>query len=65
MNKPGVSKGGQIVLVCDQEQICPCAYVHCHKMWDTPTGFTEGTNDKRMIVDKLKGMIIGDGDKNI
>eukprot|EP00957_Ditylum_brightwellii_P077950 5924851-Ditylum_brightwellii.AAC.1 len=51
MNKPSVSRGRQIVLIYHQDWICPCAYVHCHKIWDQPTGFTEG-------------MIIGEGDNN-
>ena len=29
-NKPGVSKGGQIVLVSDVHRICPRAYIHRH-----------------------------------
>eukprot|EP00957_Ditylum_brightwellii_P166559 12678488-Ditylum_brightwellii.AAC.1 len=65
MNKPGVSKGGQMILVCDQDWFHPHAYVHHHKMWDKPTGFTEGINEVRTIIGKLNDMIIGDGDKNV
>ena len=31
-NKPGVSKGGQIVLVSDVQRVRPRAYVHRHKL---------------------------------
>eukprot|EP00957_Ditylum_brightwellii_P077938 5923488-Ditylum_brightwellii.AAC.1 len=30
---------------------------------DWPTGFTEGTNEVRMLIDKLDNMSIGEGDK--
>jgi len=61
LNKPGVCKGGQIVLLCDQDRIQPCEYVHQHKLWDKPAGFTaEGPNEARMLIDKIDDMIIGE-----
>eukprot|EP00957_Ditylum_brightwellii_P170011 12940326-Ditylum_brightwellii.AAC.1 len=65
LNKPGVSKEGQIVLICDQDWIHPHAYVYSHKIWDRPTGFAEGINEVRMVIGKLDDMIIGEGDKQV
>eukprot|EP00957_Ditylum_brightwellii_P186632 14209646-Ditylum_brightwellii.AAC.1 len=65
LKNPGVSKRGQIILICHQDQICPCTYVHHHKLWDRPTGFTEGKHGVRMTIDKLDGMIIGEGDEQL
>eukprot|EP00957_Ditylum_brightwellii_P045068 3418435-Ditylum_brightwellii.AAC.1 len=65
INKPGISKGGQIVLLCDQYGICLHAYAHHHKLWDWPTDFTEGTNEERIVIIKLDDMIIAEGDKQV
>jgi hypothetical protein len=61
LNKPGVCKGGQIVLLYDQDCIQLRAYVHRHKLWGKPAGFTaEGPNEARMLIDKIDDMIIGE-----
>ena len=70
MNKPGVSKGGQIVLVTDVDRIRPRAYLHRHNLHPMGNGFTaKGPNEVRMIVNKLEPMVRGkdvaDGVKQI
>ena len=32
MNKPGISKGGQVVIISDTRRIRPCSYMHRHKL---------------------------------
>ena len=38
--KPGVSKGGQTILVSDVDRIQPRAYMHRHKLHKKEDGFT-------------------------
>ena len=38
MGKPGVSKGGQIVMISDVNWIRPRVYMHRHKLHENPTG---------------------------
>ena len=62
LNKPRVCKGGQFLIVSDVDSIWPRSYVHRHKLWERPAGFTlEGTNDVKMILDNIDRIIIGDG----
>ena len=62
MNKRGVYKGGQVILVYDIDRFWPRAYVHHHKLWERPEVFTlEGPNEVRIIMENLGKMIIGEG----
>eukprot|EP00957_Ditylum_brightwellii_P085550 6507477-Ditylum_brightwellii.AAC.1 len=47
-------------MLTDIDHIHPPAYVHWHKCWVWPTGFTEGPNEVRMLMGKLDGIIIGE-----
>eukprot|EP00957_Ditylum_brightwellii_P203111 15333256-Ditylum_brightwellii.AAC.1 len=39
-DKPGVSKGGQIMLLSEISRVRPCAYLHRHKLHKLPPGWT-------------------------
>jgi len=46
IGKPGISRGGQLVLISDAGMNRPRAYVHRHKCHVRPVGFTkEGPNE--------------------
>lgn len=56
--KPGVSKGGQTVMVSDVHRIRPRAYMHRHKLHAKPTGWTAmGMIEARTIMEKLSEMV--------
>ena len=38
IGNPGVSKGGQIVMISDVNWIRPRVYMHRHKLHENPTG---------------------------
>jgi hypothetical protein len=52
MGKPGVTCGGQIVVVNDVGRIYPRAYIHCHKCYPKET-VGQGPNEVKRIVTKL------------
>jgi hypothetical protein len=59
--KPGISKGGQTVIVSDLDWIRPRAYVHRHNLHVKPAGFTVmGQVEVKMIMDKLAPMVEGE-----
>ena len=59
VGKPGVSKGGQIVMISDVHRVQPRAYVHCHKL-NKDSNFTiSGNLEVKMICDKLKKLVDG------
>jgi hypothetical protein len=61
MGKPGVTKGGQIVLVSDAYRNRPRAYLHRHKCHPPITGFTrQGPMEVRMIMEDLKHLVQGE-----
>eukprot|EP00957_Ditylum_brightwellii_P047071 3574649-Ditylum_brightwellii.AAC.1 len=47
-------------MLADIDHIHPPAYIRWHKCWVQPTGFTEGPNEVRMLMEKLDGMIISE-----
>jgi hypothetical protein len=58
LGKPGITKGGQVVLVTDTDRLRPRAYVHRHKLSPRDNGFTQqGPNEVRIISEKIKAMI--------
>ena len=60
MNKPGVTKGGQIVMVNDVECVHLRAYVHRHKMHNHTANFKARVPKKvHIIIEKLEYMVVG------
>jgi hypothetical protein len=59
MGKPGITRGGQIVIISDVSRCRPRAYVHRHKLHERPKGFVEGPNEVRMIVNQILPLIEG------
>eukprot|EP00957_Ditylum_brightwellii_P080553 6127482-Ditylum_brightwellii.AAC.2 len=39
-DEPGVTKGGQIILLSDVSRVRSCAYLHCHNLHKLPPGWT-------------------------
>ena len=59
MGKPGVTRGGQLVLISDCDWMRPIAHVHRHKLHKK--GFTvPGPNKVFLIWQKLKPLLEGD-----
>eukprot|EP00957_Ditylum_brightwellii_P046518 3530556-Ditylum_brightwellii.AAC.1 len=60
-DKPGVSKGGQIILLSEISRVMPCAYLHCHKLHKLPPGWTVmGQYEVGVVLEWLKPMIQGE-----
>jgi hypothetical protein len=60
MGKPGVTKGGQIVLVSDAYRNRPRAYLHRHKCHAPIPGFTrQGPMEVRMVMEDMKCLVKG------
>jgi hypothetical protein len=58
-DKPGKTKGGQIVLTSDVHRIRPRAYLHRHKLHEKPAGWNAmGPLEVRMILEQLGSMVI-------
>jgi hypothetical protein len=57
LKKPGVTKGGQIVIVSDVHRIRPRAYMHRHKL-HPKTFSVQGQNEVKLILDRLDPLII-------
>ena len=72
--KPGISKGGQIVLLVDVDRKRVRAYVHRHRLHDKPEGWgAMGEFEVKMLVDKLEEqglvdpqhiVLVGDSDED-
>ena len=57
--KPGVTKGGQIVILSDAHRYRPRAYVHQHKLHSKPEGWNVmGQVEVRLICEKLQPMVV-------
>jgi len=66
--KPGVTKGGQTVVLSDISRCRPHAYLHRHKLHTHYTGFVEGPNEVQMIMEQIKPLVkgeTGDGRRQI
>jgi hypothetical protein len=61
MGKPGITRGGQIVVISDVSRCRPRAFVHRHKLHERPNsrGYVEGPNEVRMIVEQILPLIEG------
>jgi hypothetical protein len=57
LNKPGVTRGGQVVLVCDVDRIRPRAYLHRHKCHAKDFNL-EGPNEVKHLLDRLEPLCI-------
>src|SRR5210317_1896359 len=65
IGKPGVSRGGQFVIVSDAYSFRPRAIIHRHKLHHRPPGFkAEGPNEVRMVADLLEAMVRRDDGSN-
>jgi hypothetical protein len=61
MGKPGVTKGGQIVVISDVHRMRPRAYIHRHKLHTKPTGWTAaGPLEVKMMMEKILPMVQGE-----
>ena len=61
INKPGISRGGQVVTCMDSDRLRPRAYLHRHKLHPVHENFTKGQNEIKLIMDKLDALV----DRNI
>ena len=60
MNKNGMSKGGQIVMVTYVGNVFPRAYAHWNNMHNHPANFkAQVPNKVCTIIDKLEEMVVG------
>jgi len=60
MGKPGVSKGGQTVLMCDAHRIRPRAFYHRHKLHKKPDGWNaQGMIEARRLLESIIPKISG------
>jgi hypothetical protein len=61
LNKPGVTKGGQIVMISDVHRIRPRAYMHRHKLHVKPPGWTQqGPYEVKSLLETLNGLVQGE-----
>ena len=59
--KPGVTKGGQTVIISDSHRIRPRAYMHRHKLHVKPDGWTAmGPIEAKTMLDTVKTMVHGE-----
>ena len=60
LNRPGVRKGGHIVMVTDVYHVLPRAYMHRDKVQNHPDNFnSQGHDEVCIIIGKLEDMIVG------
>jgi hypothetical protein len=58
-DKPGKTKGGQIVLISDVHRVRPRVYEHRHKLHEKPAGWTiMGQIEVRLVMQKVAAMVI-------
>ncbi len=57
LNKPGITRGGQIVMVSDVDRIRPRAYVHRHKLHPKPLGNLRGPNEVYFLWQQVKELM--------
>ena len=59
LNKPGVTKGGQVVMSTDVHRFRPRAYVHRHSCHEAVEKWKGGPNEIRMLVNQMLAKSIG------
>jgi hypothetical protein len=63
MGKPGLTKGGQTVIISDVDHLRPRAYIHLHKKHEKPRGWgKQGPFEVNCILEDVKKMMPVDGD---
>jgi hypothetical protein len=64
MGKPGITKGGQTVIISDIDCLRPRAYIHRHKKHEKPRGWgKQGPFEVKCILEDVKKMMpMDDGD---
>ena len=61
MNKLGISKGGQVVIISDANRIRPRRYMHRHKLHVMPDDWTiTGQYEARYIIEQLTPLVEGE-----
>ena len=65
LNKPGVTEGGQIVMISNVHRIWPRAYMHRHKLHVKPPGWTQqGPFEVKILLETLNGIVKGEPGAN-
>ena len=65
MGKPGVTKGGQIVLISDVHRMRLRAYIHRHKLHPKPEGWNKaGQLETKMMMELILPMVQGEDNPN-
>ena len=59
LGKPGITRGGQIVVISDVSRCQPRAYVHRHKLHERPRGYVEEPNKVCLIIEQILPLIQG------
>jgi hypothetical protein len=63
LGKPGITKGGQTVIISDVDRLRPRAYIHRHKRHEKPRGWNkQGPFEVRCILEDVQKMVRGYGD---
>ena len=57
MNKPGCSRGSQVVIYIDSDRIRSWAFLHQHKMHPNPNSFVASQNKIRLLSEKLDVLV--------
>jgi hypothetical protein len=61
LNKPGVAKGSQIVMIGNVHRIWPWAYMHRHKLYVKPPGWTQqGPFEVKSLLETLNRIVQGE-----
>jgi hypothetical protein len=67
LDKPGITKGGQMVIISDVAHLHPRAYIHHHKKHKKPRGWTkQGPFEVKCILEDVHNIVHvdGNGDDN-
>jgi hypothetical protein len=63
MGKPGITKGGQTVIISDVDRLRPRSYIHRHKKHQKPHGWNkQGPFEVKQILANVQVMVRGYGD---
>ena len=64
VGKPGVTKGGQIVLLCDVHHNRPRAYIHRHNLNERFEKWPEGPSEVRQLIENhIAHLVVGNDPK--
>jgi hypothetical protein len=63
LGKPGITKGGQTVIISDVDRLRPRAYIHRHKKHEKPRGWNkQGPFEVKCILEDVTNMVRVNGD---